>query len=132
GVHCDDRLPEQPLDRLLDLDLVGARRNAEHVLVQLLTQERRFLRQLDGLDQIVGLVHFEVLSARCSNAAGVTKILSNARSCSAFTSAAITSWTGFTFRADLYVFSSNESERTKTFRASVCFLTSATNDFVFN
>src|SRR5438067_4197101 len=55
GVHGDDRLAEQPLDRLLDLDLVGAGRNAEHVLVVLLAQERRLLRQLDRWDQIVGL-----------------------------------------------------------------------------
>src|SRR5438045_1244682 len=101
GVHGDDRFTKQALDRMLDLDLVCARRNAEHVFVVLLAQERRLLRQLNCLDQIVGLVHFDVLSARCSKAAGVTKILSNARSCSAFTSATVASCTGFTFRADL-------------------------------
>src|SRR3954468_7621109 len=101
GIHRHDLLVEEPLDRLFDLDLVCARRNAEHVLVQLFAQQRRLLGQLDRLDQIVGLVHFDNLSARCSNAAGVTKILSNARSCSAFTSATVASCTGFTFRADL-------------------------------
>src|SRR2546423_13262017 len=101
GVHGHDLLVEEPLDRLLDLDLVRAWRNPEHVFVLLLAQQRGLFRQLDCLDQIVGLVHFEVLSARCSNAAGVTKILSKARSCSAFTSAAVASCTGFTFRADL-------------------------------
>src|SRR2546423_6152348 len=101
GVHGNDRLAKQTLDRLLDLDLVGARRDAEHVFVQLLAQQRRLLRQLDRLDEIVRFVHSRfILSARCSNAAGVIKILSNASSCSVFTLAAVASKTGFTFRAD--------------------------------
>ena len=40
GVHGHDRLPKQTLNRLLDLDLVRARRDAEHILVLLLTQKR--------------------------------------------------------------------------------------------
>src|SRR5436190_12844544 len=132
GVHGHDLLVEEPLDRLLDLDLVGARRNPEHIFVLFLAQQRRLFRQLDCLDEIVRFVHSRfILSARCSNAAGVIKILSNASSCSVFTFAAVASRTGFTFRADRYVFSSNESERTKTFRASVCFFTIVTNAFVF-
>src|SRR3954469_21447777 len=43
GIHRHDLLVEEPLDRLFDLDLVCARRNAEHVLVQLLAQQRRLL-----------------------------------------------------------------------------------------
>src|SRR6266446_4291912 len=45
GVHIDNFLLEQALDRVLDLNLVRARTDAEDVLVLLLAQQRRFFRQ---------------------------------------------------------------------------------------
>ena len=60
GVHVHDLLLKELLDRLLDLNLVRARTDAENILVLLLAQERRLFRQRRGLDDIVGLVHSAV------------------------------------------------------------------------
>ena len=49
GVHGDDLLLEELLDRVLDLDLVRARADPEDILVLLLAQERRLLGQLHRL-----------------------------------------------------------------------------------
>src|SRR5262245_33351444 len=100
SVHVDHPLLEKLLDRLLDLNLVCPRRDTENIFVLLFAQKRSLLSQLDGLDQIVRLVHRVVLSANCSSALSVTMILSNASNCSVFTSVAVASKTGFTLRAE--------------------------------
>ena len=102
GVHRHDLLLEELLDRVLDLDLVRARTNAEDILVLLLAQKRRLLGQLNVLNDVVMVRSFlidSVLSASCASALSVTTILSKASSCSVLTSAAVTSSTGFTLRA---------------------------------
>src|ERR1700730_1592201 len=99
GVNIENFLLEHALDGVLDLDLIRPRTDAKNILVQLLAQYRRFLSQRRGLNNVVRLVHF-ILSANFSSAFGVTKIFSKASSCSVFTSAAVASRTGFTFRAD--------------------------------
>src|SRR5437867_8495042 len=131
GVHIHHFLLEQTLDRVLDLNLVRPRIDPEDVLVLLLAQKSRFFRQGRSLNNFVRLVH-EILSASFSSASCVTTIFSNVSNCSVFTSDAVANSTGFTLRADLRVFSSNESEISKTFCASVCFFSNATNDFVFS
>src|SRR5687768_9105012 len=92
GIHRDDCFAKEALNRVLDLNLVCARRNAENVFVQLLAEQRSLFRQLHGLDKIVRIVHSRlILSASCSKAEGVIKILSKASNCSAFTFAAVAS-----------------------------------------
>src|SRR4051812_46822071 len=86
GVHVKDLLLEKRFDRLLDLNLVGAGRHAEDILVQLLAQERRFFGQRRGVNDVVRFHYLAVLSAICSSAFGVTKIFWKASSCSVFTS----------------------------------------------
>src|SRR6266404_4468308 len=129
GVHIDHFLLEQALHRVFDLKFVGARADTKHVFVVLFAQERRLLGQRRRLDNFVRFSHCN-LSANFSSAFGVTKIFWKASNCSVFTSDAVASFTSFTFRADLCVFSSNASETTSTFSASVCFLTRSTNAFV--
>src|SRR6266480_3357954 len=83
SVYIDNFLLEQTLDRVLDLNFVRTRTDAEDILILL-------------------LAHL-VLSASRSSALSVMRIFSNASSCSVFTSAAVASFTGLTLRADLNV-----------------------------
>src|SRR5262249_47792536 len=127
---------------LLNLNLVRLRIHAKNILVLFLAHQRGLLRQRCRLYDVV-IVHLRLCdeevsasgfarSASFARAASVTKIFSNVSNCSVFTSEAVASVTGFTLRADLNVLSSNASETISTFSASVCFLSSATNAFVFN
>src|SRR3954465_5739076 len=100
GIDRDDLLVEELLDRAFDLDLVRLRADAEDVLVVLLGKDRCLLRQRRGLDDVEEILHsLVVLPANCSSALPVTKILSNASSCSVFTSWAVGGGPGFTLRA---------------------------------
>jgi hypothetical protein len=112
GVHADHFLFEKLFDRLLNLNLVSARTNAENVFVLFLAQERCLLRERRRFNDVEGLVHschavFSaeadafVLSASFARPPSVTKIFSKESSCSVFTSLALASVTGLTLRADL-------------------------------
>src|SRR5438128_1471212 len=131
SVNIDNFLLEQALDCIPDLDFVGARADAENVLVLFFAHQRRFFGQRRSPNDVVGLVHF-VLSAKRSSALCVTRIFSKPSNCSVLTSDAVARRTGFTLRADLRVVSSNESEITKTFFASICFFNINKNDFVLS
>src|SRR5438876_10132034 len=100
GVHIDNLLLKQLLDRTLDLNFVRTRTDAEDVLILLLTHLRRFFCQRRGLNDLVCLVHL-VLSASFSSALCVTRIFSDPSNCSVFTSDAVACFPGLTLRADL-------------------------------
>src|SRR5438876_9055632 len=102
SVYIDNFLLEQTLDRVLDLNFVRTRTDAEDILILLLAHERRLFCQRCGLNDLGRLVHL-VLSASRSSALSVMRIFSNASNCSVFTSAAVASFTGLTLRADLNV-----------------------------
>src|SRR5882672_5467460 len=99
-VHIHDLLLEQTLNRVFDLNFVRAGANSKNIFVLFLAHQRRLLSQRRGLDNFVRLSHW-ILSANFSSALAVTKIFWNASNCSVFTSAAVVSFTGLTFRADL-------------------------------
>src|SRR5439155_13981030 len=86
SVHVHYLLLKKLLDRLLDLNLVSTRPNAEDILVLLLAEERRLFRQRRCFNNVEWLVHAcrvvalpeaEVLSANFASAPSVTKIFSN-------------------------------------------------------
>src|SRR5205823_489573 len=103
GVHIHDLFLKKLLDRLLDLNLVSPRSNAEDVLVLFLAQKRCLLRERRGFNDVERLVHLPpfVLSASFAKPPSVTKIFSKASSCSVFTSLALASVIGLALRADL-------------------------------
>src|SRR5436305_6741222 len=100
GVHIDHFLLEQTLHCVFDLSLVRAGTDPKNVLVMFFAQKGRLLGERRRFDYFVRFPHCN-LSASFSSAFGVTKIFWNASSCSVFTSAAVASFTGLTFRADL-------------------------------
>ncbi len=63
-VYIDNFLLKQALYRLLDLNFVCPRTDAENVFILFFTHQRRLLRQGRGLNDVVGLVHF--VKSRCS------------------------------------------------------------------
>src|SRR5207302_3161661 len=129
GVHIDHLFLEQTFDRVLDLNFVRPRTDAENIFVLLLAQQCRFFRQRSGLNDVVRFVHFyravaltdaDILSARCSSALCVTRIFSKASNCSVFTSEALASFTGLTLRADLKVRSEEHTSELQSRENLVC------------
>src|ERR1041385_6925349 len=58
SVHVYYFLLEQPLNRVLDLNLVCIRTDAEDVLILLLAHQSRLLSQRSGVNDLVRLAHF--------------------------------------------------------------------------
>src|SRR4029077_20513218 len=61
-VYIDNFLLKQALYRLLDLNFVCPKTDAENVLIFFFTHQRRLLRQGRGLNDVVGLVHFRKIT----------------------------------------------------------------------
>src|SRR5438477_9775912 len=115
GVHIHHFLLKELFDCLLNLNLVSSGPDPKDILVLLLAQERRLLRQRRCFNNVEWLVHScpvadlpeaELLSANFASAPSVIKIFSKASNCSVFTSLAIASFIGLVLRVDLQVFSS--------------------------
>jgi hypothetical protein len=60
GVHRDNLLAEQLLDRLANLDFVGMGRHFEHVLIESFGEQSSLLRQADVANDLCGKVHDEL------------------------------------------------------------------------